>query len=82
MWVYSVFLTAVYPWFPESPYWLDRQNRHQEASRCLHRMYGVDDDAFYEIEMRRIQEDVDLTSHIVSGASGPYGLRNISAEPE
>ncbi|PGH35837.1 hypothetical protein GX50_01295 [[Emmonsia] crescens] len=45
-------------------------------------MYGVDDDVFYEIEMRRIQEDVDLTSRIVSGASGPYGLPNICAEPE
>ncbi|OJD11867.1 hypothetical protein AJ78_07454 [Emergomyces pasteurianus Ep9510] len=82
MYIFPLFLTVVYPWFPESPYWLVRQNRLQEANRCLRTMYGVDDDVFYEIEMRRIQEDVELTSHIVPTARGPYGLPNISAELE
>lgn len=53
-------LVLVWPFFPESPYWLIREDRHEAARKSLERMYGFDDPTFYEIEMKRLQEDVRL----------------------
>lgn len=53
-----VMLVLVWPFFPESPYWLIREDKHAAARKSLERMYGFEDPIFYEIEMKRLQEDV------------------------
>lgn len=62
----------VWPFFPESPYWLVREKRYDDARRSLKRMYGLADDgshdAFYDIEIKRLQEDVELCTEIMGEA--------------
>ncbi|KAJ8098153.1 hexose transporter [Lipomyces tetrasporus] len=53
MYIFPLLLVALYPWFPESPYWLIRQNRYEQAKKSLRRMYGMGDEQFYDIEMKR-----------------------------
>jgi hypothetical protein len=63
-----VLLVVVWPFFPESPYWLVREKRFDEAKKSLRRMYGFDDEAFYDIEIRRLKEDVILCEEIMGEA--------------
>lgn len=69
----KVLLVVGWPFFPESPYWLVRENRQEDAKRSLQRMYGLADDTssnnFYDIEIKRLQEDVDLCNEIVGDAT-------------
>lgn len=62
----------VWPFFPESPYWLVREKRYDDAKRSLQRMYGLADDSsnrdFYDIEIKRLQEDVDLCNEMMGEA--------------
>lgn len=51
-------LVIVWTFFPESPYWLIREEKYEAARKSLERMYEFDDPNFYEIEMKRLQEDV------------------------
>ncbi|CAO3692873.1 unnamed protein product [Umbelopsis ramanniana] len=55
-------------WFPESPYWLVKMGKKEKAMKSLHRMYGVDDDEFYQFELERLQADV-LSSDETQGHS-------------
>ncbi|UNI22273.1 hypothetical protein JDV02_008175 [Purpureocillium takamizusanense] len=60
MYIYPLMLIVVWPFFPESPYWLVREEKYEAARKSLERMYGFDDPNFYDIEIRRLQEDVRL----------------------
>ncbi|KAJ6442354.1 MFS transporter [Purpureocillium lavendulum] len=60
MYIYPLMLVVVWPFFPESPYWLVREERCEDARKSLQRMYGFDSPDFYDIELRRLQEDVRL----------------------
>jgi hypothetical protein len=63
---FSVFLIAFYPLFPESAYWLIREKKLDQARKALRRMYGkAGTDEFIEIEMKRIQLDVDAAKSII-----------------
>lgn len=55
-----VLLVVVWPFFPESPYWLVREGKFEQAKKSLRRMYGFEHPDFYEIEVRRLQEEVQL----------------------
>jgi hypothetical protein len=60
-------LVLVWPFFPESPYWLIREDKHEAARKSLERMYGFDDPSFYDIEMKRLQEDVNFCEDRADG---------------
>lgn len=62
-------LAIVWPFFPESPYWLVREGRPEQARRSLRRMYGFDNDDFYDIELRRLEEEVAISNQIVGEAT-------------
>ena len=64
MYIYPLLLVIVWPFFPESPYWLVREGRLDDAKKSLRRMYGFDDEEFYDIELRRFKEDVALCEDI------------------
>ncbi|KAK9482022.1 hypothetical protein V1527DRAFT_455431 [Lipomyces starkeyi] len=59
--LFRFLLVALYPWFPESPYWLIRQNRYEQAKKSLRWMYGMADEQFYDIEMKRLESDVAVS---------------------
>jgi hypothetical protein len=63
-----VLLVVVWPFFPESPYWLVHERRFDDAKKSLQRTYGFDDEAFYDIEIRRLKEDVVLCEDIMGEA--------------
>lgn len=65
-----MFLTIVYPWFPESPSWLIRQSRNIDARKSLQRMYGLDDATFYETEMSRLRSENHSMTSVQQGAEG------------
>jgi MFS family permease len=57
-------LAAAWPFFPESPYWLVRCGKRDEAKEALRRIYGFKEQEFYEIEVSRIEEEIRLTSDL------------------
>ncbi|SPO05070.1 related to MFS alpha-glucoside transporter [Cephalotrichum gorgonifer] len=75
MYLFPAALLAVYPWFPESPYWLIREGKPDKAAWALRRIYGGADPAFLEIESRRLEEDVRLNAELHSESQHPgYSL--------
>jgi hypothetical protein len=54
----------VWPFFPESPYWLVRRGRREEARRALRRIYGFSEEAFYEIEINRMEHEIRVNSEL------------------
>jgi hypothetical protein len=59
-----VILTVVWPFFPESPYWLARRGRTEDARRALRRIYGIKDDEFYNMEISRMEHEIIVTNEI------------------
>lgn len=57
-------LAIVWPWFPESPYWLVRRGRGQDAKNALRRIYGFSEEIFYDIEVNRMEHEIRVTSEI------------------
>lgn len=50
----TAILTFGWLFFPESPYWLVRQGKTTQAQNALRRVYGFKNDAFYNVEVRRM----------------------------
>ncbi|GIC94605.1 putative MFS alpha-glucoside transporter [Aspergillus udagawae] len=50
-------LASGWLFFPESPYWLVRQGKTTQAQDSLRRVYGFKDDAFYNVEVRRMETE-------------------------
>jgi hypothetical protein len=77
---------VVWPFFPESPYWCVRQGNTAKAKKSLRRVYGFTEEAFYDLEVRRMQEEIRLTTEIQGNLDAKHnqtflGL-NLSAEAE
>jgi hypothetical protein len=49
------------PWFPESPYFLLKAGKREQAGKSLRRIHGSQDDGLLDAEMHRIQENVDVS---------------------
>ncbi|KFX99389.1 hypothetical protein O988_03889 [Pseudogymnoascus sp. VKM F-3808] len=87
MYIFPFILTAVWPFFPESPYWLVRQNRTTDAKNALRRVYGFkgDDSAFYDIEVLRMEEEIRITTELQGDIAVKHSTIlgvDISAEAE
>jgi hypothetical protein len=68
--VSAVILTTVWPFFPESPYWLVRNGKIAQAKKALQRVYGFKEMEFYDIEVRRMQEEVAFSREVQGGPLG------------
>ncbi|KFZ14604.1 hypothetical protein V502_05988 [Pseudogymnoascus sp. VKM F-4520 (FW-2644)] len=87
MYIFPLILTVVWPFFPESPYWLVRQNRTTDAKNALRRAYGFKgaDSAFYDIEVLRMEEEIRITTELQGGVAAKRNTVlgvNVSAEAE
>ncbi|KAJ6044705.1 uncharacterized protein N7446_002899 [Penicillium canescens] len=71
MYIFPLILTAGWFFFPESPYWLVRCGKSAQAKKELKKVYGFKDDAFYDIEIRRMEEEVRITSEIQNSTDTP-----------
>ncbi|KAL2205706.1 MFS general substrate transporter, partial [Sarocladium strictum] len=67
MYIFPLILMVVWPFFPESPYWLVRRGRVEEAKRALRRIYGFTETEFYEIETARIEHEIRMTNELHNG---------------
>ncbi|KAH7141286.1 general substrate transporter [Dactylonectria estremocensis] len=79
-----VVLAVIWPFFPESPYWLVRRGRSADAKRALRRIYGFEEAEYYDIEVSRFEEEIRLTNSIHGNidAGPPRRLLGINIELE
>ncbi|KAL2826202.1 putative MFS transporter [Aspergillus pseudoustus] len=57
MYIFPAILTCGWLFFPESPYWLVRHGKTTQARKSLKRAYGFRNDAFYAVEVRRMESE-------------------------
>ncbi|KAF9891675.1 hypothetical protein FE257_003687 [Aspergillus nanangensis] len=81
--IFPFILLAGWAFFPESPYWLVRCGDSTRAKNELRKVYGFNDDAFYDIEIRRVEEEVRIATEIQGTADRQTFLGvDVSAELE
>ncbi|RDL40567.1 Uncharacterized protein BP5553_00546 [Venustampulla echinocandica] len=87
MYIFPLILALVWPFFPESPYWLVRQSRSGDAKKALQRVHGFKgaDSEFYDIEIHRMEDEIRFTKDLQGDIEAKHdtflGI-NISAEAE
>ncbi|KAF2185845.1 general substrate transporter [Zopfia rhizophila CBS 207.26] len=69
---FIVLLLLLYPFYPESPYYLLKKGRPEEARQALNRIHGTGDRALIDAEMKRI-EDAIATSEKIQQAAATKG---------
>jgi hypothetical protein len=55
---FPLFFLIVYPFFPESPYWLIKNGKFDDARKSLNTIHGSGDQAFIDFEMKRLTGEV------------------------
>jgi hypothetical protein len=63
----AVVLLLGYSFFPESPHWLLRKGRREEALKSLKKIHGFKNDAFYSVEVHRIEEEIRISTEVQRG---------------
>ena len=73
LYFFPAVLLIMWPFYPESPYYLIKKGRPEDARKALRRIHGPGDPEFIEIEFRRIEEDVRLSDELAmqSSSHGP-----------
>lgn len=86
MYIFPLILTVVWPFFPESPYWLVREGDTAKAKKSLRRVYGFKEEAFYDDEVRRMEDELRLTNEVQGNLDARHSKKflgiNIAAELE
>ncbi|KAJ9659597.1 hypothetical protein H2198_003010 [Neophaeococcomyces mojaviensis] len=86
MYIFPIILTAVWPFFPESPYWLVRNGKIDQAKKALQRVYGFKEMEFYDIEVRRLQDEIAFSREVQGNLYARHNRTflgiNINAEVE
>jgi hypothetical protein len=74
---FTLLVLVVYPFFPESPYYLIKKGKHEEARKSLNRIHGAHDAGFITIEMNRIEKNVHFSDELakLAAANGPPYLQ-------
>lgn len=63
---FPLFFLIIYPFFPESPYWLIKNGKFDEARKSLNTIHGSKDQDLIESEMKRIEEDVRFSQELAN----------------
>ncbi|CEL11668.1 hypothetical protein ASPCAL14768 [Aspergillus calidoustus] len=90
MYIFPAILTAGWFFFPESPYWLVRHGKTTAARKALKRVYGFQNDAFYSVEVRRMESENEqamaiqgsLAQEDTTGRRRTFAGLNLAAEAE
>lgn len=81
-----VILVTGWLFFPESPYWLIRQDKTAQGRKSLKAVYGFADESFYDTEIDRMQTEIRLTRDLQGDLDTKHSGRicgiNFSAEAE
>lgn len=62
-------LIVIYPWYPESPYFLIKKGRMEQARKSLNKIHGSDDQDLIEAELARITDVVQFSDAIQEAAA-------------
>ncbi|KAL4863630.1 hypothetical protein BDV12DRAFT_206335 [Aspergillus spectabilis] len=85
MYIFPLILLIGWPLFPESPYWLVRQDKLAAARKSLKRMYGFNNESFYDTELQRMRSEnlqaISLQGNLNNGQHRILGL-DFSAEAQ
>ena len=70
---FAVLLFVVYPFLPESPYFLIKKGKHDEARKSLNKIHGSKDHNFISVELDRIEKNVKFSDELakIAAANGP-----------
>jgi hypothetical protein len=66
---FAVLIFAVYPFLPESPYYLLRKGNPDQAQKSLNRIHGSQDQNFISIELERIAKNVKFSDELAKAAA-------------
>ena len=72
-WQLKAVLIGIYPWFPESPYYLIQKGRVEEARKSLNRIHGSSDQGLIEAELLRIQSNITFSNELHAAATSAKG---------
>jgi len=77
LYFFPAVLMIMYPFYPESPYWLLKKGRTEDARRSLIKIHGSGDPGFIEIELRRIDGNFRASEELAreSRLQGPGIVR-------
>ncbi|CAL5868127.1 uncharacterized protein PFLUO_LOCUS2351 [Penicillium psychrofluorescens] len=81
MYIFPLILTAGWFFFPESPYWLVRCGKTTQAKKELKKVYGFKNDDFYDIEIRRMEEEIRIATEI-QGTTDKHKFLGIDVSAE
>jgi hypothetical protein len=70
---FAVLIFVVYPFLPESPYFLIRKGKEEPARKSLNKIHGSQDQNFISIELERIEKNVKFSDELAkaAAANGP-----------
>lgn len=70
---FAVLLFVMYPFFPESPYFLIKKGKPDEARKSLNKIHGAQDQNFISVEFDRIEKNVKFSDELarIAAANGP-----------
>ncbi|PMD60991.1 general substrate transporter [Hyaloscypha bicolor E] len=70
----AVILIVIYPWYPESPYFLIKKGRMEQARKSLNKIHGSEDQTLIEAELARITDVVQFSDAIQEAAAAKGSL--------
>lgn len=65
LYIFPALLILAWPFYPESPYYLLRKGRTEDARKSLRRIHGSGDSEFIEIELERIETNVRMSDEFL-----------------
>jgi hypothetical protein len=74
---FPLFFLIVYPFFPESPYYLIKKGKYDEARKSLNRIHGSGEQEYINLQMTRIEKSVQFSEELAktTAANGPAFLQ-------
>lgn len=70
---FPLLLLCVYPFFPESPYYLIKKGKPEEARKSLNRIHGSGEQEYINLQMVRIEKNVRFSEELaqMTAVDGP-----------
>jgi len=67
--LFPAILILIYPFFPESAYFLIKKGKYEEARKALNRTHGSSDQDLINVEMKRIEQNVHFSEELAKAAA-------------